>query len=62
MMIRKSGWACGRVFVGALAVAGPSDRVPDEELEPLGKLVLEGAKEISGSLGCRAIDALYHAR
>lgn len=49
-------------LVGALAVAGPSDRVPDEDLEPLGKLVLEGAKEISGSLGCRAIDALYHAR
>lgn len=49
-----------RQLVGALAVAGPSDRVPDDELEPLAKLVLEGAKEISGSLGCRAIDALYH--
>ena len=47
-------------LVGALAVAGPSDRVPDDELEPLAKLVLEGAKEISGSLGCGAIDALYH--
>lgn len=49
-----------RQLVGALAVAGPSDRVPDDELEPLAKLVLEGAKEISGSLGCQAIDALYH--
>ena len=47
-------------LVGALAVAGPSDRVPDDELEPLAKLVLEGAKEISGSLGCGSIDALYH--
>ena len=49
-----------RQLVGALAVAGPSDRVPDDELESVAKLVLEGAKEISGSLGCRAIDALYH--
>lgn len=49
-----------RQLVGALAIAGPSDRVSGDELEPLAKLVLEGAKEISGSLGCRTIDALYH--
>ena len=47
-------------LVGALAIAGPSDRVPDDALDPLAKLVLDGAKEISESLGCRAIDALYH--
>lgn len=49
-----------RQLIGAIAVAGPSDRIPDGNLEPIAKLVLEGAKEISESLGCRTIDSLYH--
>lgn len=49
-----------RRLVGALAVAGPTDRVPEDEVARFSKLVLDGAREISEALGCLAVDELYH--